>query len=237
MDARVFIATPTHNSQVCTRYVLGLLQTLKMLEDRGIDSTISFRGGDPLIDRARNEIVHEFLSTDYTHLLFIDSDMGFCSKNLARLLDKNAELVASICPQRRYKWEKEVIPASTHELESQLLTHNCKQVGSYYENGFIEVNHVGTAFMLIQRLVFEKIKEACPELEYQHEGWSRWAYFQHGIDPETGEWCGEDVAFCRKWRNLGGRIFVDLAHPLVHVGSCDYGEQVHKHFCELWNTE
>jgi hypothetical protein len=28
-----------------------------------------------------------------------------------------------------------------------------------------------------------------------------------------------------------------LAHPLVHVGSCDYGEQVHKHFCELWNTE
>jgi hypothetical protein len=39
------------------------------------------------------------------------------------------------------------------------------------------------------------------------------------IDKETGEYLSEDYAFCRRWRDLGGEIWVDLESKLTHVGA------------------
>lgn len=236
-NTSVFIATPAHNAQVCTRYVLGLLKTIKMLEERGIDHKVFFRAGDSLLDRARSECAHEFLVSGFSHMLFIDSDMGFCPTNLERLLAKNEDLVASVAPQKKYHWETSVRPASGHSLESQLLVHNHRQIEGTFQDGFVEATHVGTAFMLIRRGVFERMMQAYPQLRYMDEGGERWAFFQYGLDQETGRWRGEDLAFCQRWRALGGKIYVDLAHPLIHAGYCEYGQELQTHFCELLKCE
>jgi hypothetical protein len=42
------------------------------------------------------------------------------------------------------------------------------------------------------------------------------------IDPQTKEYLSEDFGFCRLWRALGGKIWLDVEAPLVHTGSHDF---------------
>ena len=46
----------------------------------------------------------------------------------------------------------------------------------------------------------------------------RYALFECMIDPDTGEYLSEDFAFCRRWTDLGGEIWLDLESKLIHVG-------------------
>lgn len=38
------------------------------------------------------------------------------------------------------------------------------------------------------------------------------------IDRDTGEYLGDDLAFCRRWTKIGGEIWLDLESRLTHVG-------------------
>jgi hypothetical protein len=36
--------------------------------------------------------------------------------------------------------------------------------------------------------------------------------------PDSGRCLSEDYAFCRRWRDIGGKVFVDLQCNLMHLG-------------------
>ena len=42
------------------------------------------------------------------------------------------------------------------------------------------------------------------------------------IDPDSGRYLSEDYALCRRWRDIGGKVFVDLDTPLQHLGQMAY---------------
>jgi hypothetical protein len=42
------------------------------------------------------------------------------------------------------------------------------------------------------------------------------------IDPETGAYLSEDFAFCKRWLDMGGEIWADLASRLSRVGPTTY---------------
>jgi hypothetical protein len=48
------------------------------------------------------------------------------------------------------------------------------------------------------------------------KGW--YTFFETAQDPENG-YLGEDIAFCRLWTNIGGKIYADTQTPLTHFGS------------------
>ena len=58
--------------------------------------------GDSLVARARNKLVADFLATDCTHLLFLDSDMTFPYDALARLLSHQKDIVGATYVRRRF---------------------------------------------------------------------------------------------------------------------------------------
>ena len=37
-------------------------------------------------------------------------------------------------------------------------------------------------------------------------------------EPDNGRYLTEDYAFCRRWQQLGGQVFVDLQSRLSHQG-------------------
>ena len=37
------------------------------------------------------------------------------------------------------------------------------------------------------------------------------------IDPDLGHYLSEDYAFCRRWRDIGGKVFVDVDCKLTHL--------------------
>ena len=75
--ARLFVATPMYGGQCHGMYAKAALDLQGVCSQYGIDVRFSFLFNESLITRARNYLVDEFLRSDFTHLLFIDSDICF----------------------------------------------------------------------------------------------------------------------------------------------------------------
>jgi len=92
-----------------------------------------------------------------------------------------------------------------------------------HEGDLIEVGTLGTGFMLIKRSVFEKMIEegATPYVDAiglsPEENANQYDFFQCTIDSK-GRYLTEDWSFCRRWRQLGGKIWADTKIALAHVG-------------------
>ena len=79
--------------------------------------------------------------------------------------------------------------------------------------------------MLIKREVIEKMIKHYPETKYMPEvfddasqvGVEKHALFDTMI--ENGRYLSEDYTFCRRWQNMGGKIYVDPSIVLDHVGT------------------
>ena len=88
----VMIATPCYGGQLTEAYLHGILSTTVKAQHKGIQVHLNTMGNESLITRARNTLVTQFLDFDekepgrFTHLLFIDSDIGFNAENVIRLL-------------------------------------------------------------------------------------------------------------------------------------------------------
>ena len=68
---------------------------------------------------------------------------------------------------------------------------------------------------------------AFPELKFRRidtlsnqmaQGDNLYALFECMISPENGTYLSEDYSFCRRWRSLGGEIWLDLRSRLSHTG-------------------
>jgi hypothetical protein len=100
-----------------------------------------------------------------------------------------------------------------------------------YEAGFATATYAGAGFQLIKRHVFEKLIAAHPELKFKaiHTLTNEtptadhlYALFECAIDAQSGAYLSEDYAFCRRWRALGGEIWLDLQSRLTHAGMSYY---------------
>ncbi len=107
----------------------------------------------------------------------------------------------------------------------------CEGTEPKRENGFATGIYAGTGFQLIKRSVFERMIKAYPETKYKalhafprpsQPSDNLYALFDCMIDPETGVYLSEDYAFCRRWRAIGGEIWLDLQSRLNHSGSYTY---------------
>ena len=45
------------------------------------------------------------------------------------------------------------------------------------------------------------------------------AVFDCMIDPDSRRYLSEDYAFCRRWQQMGGKIYADCMTVLGHVGN------------------
>ncbi len=100
------------------------------------------------------------------------------------------------------------------------------------EGGLVKAEYAATGFMLIRRQVLERMAAAHPELKYRHsftqlpqaaaQNNHLYALFDMSLDPETKIYLPEDYTFCRRWRAMGGEIWVDALSKFQHVGQLTY---------------
>jgi hypothetical protein len=69
-------------------------------------------------------------------------------------------------------------------------------------------------FLSLSRKVFETLKAAHPEREYEHFGKRAHCWFQMRF--EDGHLWGEDSYFCKEWRDTGGKVLLDPELTLTH---------------------
>ncbi len=168
--------------------------------------------GDSLVSRSRNTITANFLATDATHLLFLDSDLIFSPAHVKRLISHNKELTCGFYPKKcqgPVQWVCNAIDGGAAPVQP---------------DGLQEIKYGGTGFMVIARSVFEKmIDRYGKEIEFkadesgriEHDFWSVGVYqFKDG----TRRYLSEDWYFCQRWLDLGGKIWGDTKIVAKHVG-------------------
>jgi hypothetical protein len=233
----ICIATPCYGGQVFQNYFLSCMNFFRVAQARG-DIEVSFvvRGGDSLITRARNSITAEFLSNpSFTHLLWIDADIGFRPEAIYRLLYSNHPIAAGVYPLKAFSWPEEIPAMSKEDLMYKYIGYPFNPIGNTFrvENDFVEVKDAPTGLMMIKREVLEQMIKAYPNLKYNPDNQVGlesiagtindyyYNFFDTFID-DTGRYLSEDYAFCRLWQQIGGKVYVDSKSKLSHTGQFVY---------------
>lgn len=234
------IATPSHDGKYFHNYVLSLLNLVYESQQRGLKTPVMMQRGESLITRARNNCVAEFMANpDWTHLFWIDSDIGFSTQAFFRLLLADRDVAAGVYPLKRENWPSEGLPQGTTQTDFEhgytsytVNTKANRSDGSLHlkidADGFMEVDEAPTGFMVIKRSVFEKMMAAYPELQYisdsdhtENRGF-HYRFFDCMVDPETKRYLSEDYTFCRLLQQIGGKVYVDAQSNLTHQGAKIY---------------
>jgi hypothetical protein len=244
---KIMVCTPMYGG-LCTGQYARSTTDLGILGNQyGMDIRFFYLYNESLITRARNYLVDEFLRSDCTHLMFIDSDIGYDPNDVIALsviaeTGSQYHVVCGPYPKKCISWEKikRAVDKGVADKNAEILEN---YVGDYVFNPANDTNHIrldepaevlegGTGFMMIQREVFDKFKEAHPDRSYlpdhvrtAHFDGSReiTAYFDCVIDPKSKRYLSEDYMFCQYVRDLGMKVWLCPWMRLTHMGSYNFG--------------
>jgi hypothetical protein len=199
-------------------------------QQKGIEIMVDTTENESLITRGRCISIARFLyKSDCDFFIFIDADIHFNPESVIRLIESGHDVSVACYPKKVIMWDRaehEILNGGTHDLSrvSSALVMNFKNSHSKIENGFTEVLDGPTGFMCIKRSVIEKMYEAYPQLmcknDHQNKDLDDYcAIFDCMIDPVNRRYLSEDYAFCRRWQEIGGKIFADVTTTLGHIGN------------------
>lgn len=244
---KLFVATPMYGGQCAGMYTKSTNDLAMACAKYGIDVRFYYLFNESLITRARNYCVDEFLRSDCTHLMFIDSDIGFGFKDIFTLLhlcepSTGFDIVTGPYPKKTISWEKvksavdkgygATNPFELENFVGDYVFNPAEGIREFRVDEPVKVQEAGTGFMMIHRETLIKYAKAYPELSYlpdhartEHFDGSReiTAFFDCIIDPKTRRYLSEDYMFCHNSTAIGLNVYMCPWIQLKHVGSYIFG--------------
>lgn len=210
--AGLMVATPMAGGGLCDMaYASGLDALRVACLARGIRLSTIFLRGESDVQQARNRCFAQFLASDHSHLLFIDADIGFSPDAALRLLAHNQPIVGATYAKKT---------AGPVQFAVSLLP-----VARRTDAGLIEVNGLAGGFLMIRRDAAERMAGAYRDLAFdpkseqdKHEPWSDQMLNIFGAELADRTRWSEDIAFCRRWAAIGGKVWLDPYILLQHWG-------------------
>ena len=136
------IGTPAYNCQVHTAFVGSLLA----FQQAHIPFSLVTIGNESLITRARNSILSYFhFSKQYTHLLFLDGDIGLTAEGLGKLLAHDRDVIGAQVPLKSVRENGERLYNVGVRLDTEGL--------------LAKVDYLGTAVMILSRSAVDSLVE------------------------------------------------------------------------------
>lgn len=150
------------------------------------------------VDRAREEIVDEFLKTDATHLFMIDSDTIPPHDAIYKLLDADEDIISGLTPIVAYDKDKEIMYRKWNcaDFDGNLLSPN---------TGIKEVRGAGGSCLMIKRNVLETLSRPC----FRNT-------FKFSNDGKVEHFISEDVFFIVKAIGQGFKPKADTSVVCMH---------------------
>ena len=210
----IFLAMPVYRvMDVFTAQCLIKLVTNQMV-DQEFDLNMKMHVGECPIGRARNDLTHDFLASDCTHILFIDSDIIFSYEQVKKILNDNEDVVGGFYCKKQ---EGDVAP----------VCNTLDTVSPPDYRGLVKMKYLGTGFLMISRKVFEiMIQKKGSDLAYidDRDGKTvKYDFWRMGVEKDcvTGvkRWLSEDWQFCQFAIECGFTIWADASILLNHSGT------------------
>ncbi len=247
---KIMIATPAYGGQVTTTYCDALVLLYEHFREKHPQIRLQHKFLSlSMLPFMRNLYASLVMQDEsYTHLLFVDADMGFAPSLLERMLATDKPVVGAIYPHRRFDLETfyalgneigdpavarlvaiEYVGAGSIDLVDGMSRggepHRSSNLVT--DGSCIRVRDIGAGIMLVRRDVFDRIKARYPQLwcEAIENTYGKFG-LKGGVlqcfEPmpdERGHYCGEDTAFCRRWvEGCGGEMWAVVTETITHVG-------------------
>lgn len=238
---RLMVATPLYDGAQAD-YLRSLVGLVGVAEQRGLPCSYVWLSNNASINRVRNVLCGAFLQSDATHLLFLDSDIGFVPDDVIDMVarmqgDNRLAVMGAPYPKRRVNWSLVASaaamglgngnPADLEKYSGIFVLELLDPQASFRVDEPVELTRVGTALMMIRRDVIETLCARHPELRYNPDSMDRdcglmtdhlHALFLPMIDPDSGHLMSDDYAFCRRVRDAGFRIWLAPWMRTSHTG-------------------
>lgn len=241
---RLLVATPMYGGQCAGVYTKSCTDLVALCNKYGVQVQFFYLFNESLITRARNYLADGFLRSGMTHMMFIDSDIGFDANDVIALLaiadsEQGKDIVCGPYPKKAIAWEKvkRAVDKGFGDEDPNKLEN---YIGDYVFNPApgqgdqirldtpVEVLEGGTGFMMITREALEKYTAAYPEFMYKPDHARTkdfngdreiMAFFDCVIDPESKRYLSEDYMFCQWARKADIKVWLCPWMKLTHMGS------------------
>jgi hypothetical protein len=224
---RVIFAIPALTGEIKVPCMLSLMQAQRLLTLKGIEHDLITITNCPYLSVARATLVAMFLEDpENTDLFFVDSDEDFDPTAVLNIVDRPESIVAGIYPLKQDKLEFPV----------KIKTQDGVPMG---RDGLIEAELLPTGFMRIKRAVFAELAKAYPELKYDESVIRvkskeyKDAYDFFGMGSFGKRFRTEDFAFCQRWADIGGTMWVYPNINFGHIGQKAYTGNYHEYLLGL----
>lgn len=242
---RILVSLPCYGGQLVDRALSSFTQLLGWTSKQDIFVRLNLIANESLLPRARNMGVAKLIDNheNFTHILFIDADMGYSPYRLQRLLEADKDFVGCPGPVKFIYWERihEAI-LNGEDPESFCLRYafNLHDTApKKVDSGFTKVKNMGCCFFLVKTSAIMKMVDHYSELRCQHmanvngrsmESENTYTFFDTHKLPD-GTYLECDHAFMHRWESMGGEIWADMTSDLSHSGMyCFKGDMGKRYF-------
>ncbi len=210
MNSKIYLATPAFDGKVNVQYAIAMAETTVLCAKNHINVQFRIVTSGSLLCAERNRLITDFINSDCTHMLCIDSDLGWPCEAVLGLLSKNVEFVAGCYPAR----------GNLKTFIFRPIVDETQKLDVDKDKGLLKMEYIPAGFMLIQRSAIEKMIKKFPELYFEPKDKSHppsYALFNTEVIDQ--QFWGEDYIFCKRAREAGVDIWVDPMIQFDHSGN------------------
>lgn len=210
--ANILVYVPGYGHQISAATFLSTHRMIPVLHAKGHSVAIT-TSSSPDIAEVRNVALTHWYDgmKGSSHLLMIDSDMGFPPELIVDMLALNEPMVGAIYPKKL--------------LEIEWAASGWGESANAGGKGhFMKVRGLGMGCFLIRRDAIATMIEKMPEIldtELQEPALHPEGRVIRAFDPmrnAEGRRMSEDISFCYRWELCGGEIWGAGGYEIEHVG-------------------
>jgi len=205
---KIFLCTPAYDGKVHRQYAVSLAATCHMLIQKGHEVFINLSSQSTLLVAARNNFIREFLETECTHILMVDSDLGWNPNELLELMKFDKDILSGVYPSRK----------------DRIFVYNpdFKEDGKSFKTDgvLVKANFVPAGFILMKRGAIEKMVRDYSHLAYESKcGVGDKGTLLFNTEVIDGEFWSEDYVFFKRAKESALEVWMDPRMTFDHAGS------------------
>ncbi len=204
---------------------VSLIDTFSALGGSGIECKFKSVKSS-LVTHGRNLLTCGFLDSGFDYMLCVDADVEFSPEAVMRMLVPEKDIVCTPYRNKEDPWHNRYSVKFKDKNNIKIL-----------EWDLAEIEEGPAGLMLISRKVYERLMDKHPELKIKFNEATRakmnkeigavedaidrymYNFWDTTFRLDTGEWKGEDLAFCERVKAAGFKIYANLDSKTTHHGS------------------
>jgi hypothetical protein len=212
LSMRVFLASPCYDAME-PEFVGSLLATLDLLRERGHEAEWGFIKGT-LVHKARNTLADEVLSDGADVMVQLDVDHQWRSGDLVAAVECVGAGRLDVVGFAYVLRSRQTLDEDRFASPKLLDEPSPLRAVRHDEVTYVEVAAVGGGILVVSRRCLERMAEDASRDE--RDGVAMLFKMVEGI--------GEDVYFCQRWRELGGRVYCHVDAIVAHIGKTAFAD-------------